>query len=359
MNDADYANDNPLNFSSTSELYGVLTLLISCVRGYLDKAAGFEDKILPTVMLGPVPTTTAEMGKKLKLDPFKKTKLMGAGGLPIGTRAGGVGAAAPFGAGFDIEFLHHHESILHRRMEICNHLVEVLQAELKKEMNRQVELVSMEADIQALVYYRMMKDMDVGDFAERGVLPGETGLSRMRGPLKAAFRREKPGEVLDPVKRQFQITRERAEAADSIMRLLETYRLVSAMDSIDYLKHTLDETMPQLAKLSAAKKAVPAAIEGLHSRKTGVLEEEASEVRGKVGSRSPSIASMGGAGGAAAGGAGIGPRGSSATGRLSAGGSAMLGSPALKGGASASLASAGGGSKLGSAAGSMTLSKRG
>lgn len=203
-------------------LYLVLHALIRGVRLELERSAAAQDDTIPRRRHG-----------------------VGAGMAKPGGPAFGVSSTINLPNNFDIDWLvRQREAMAHHR-ERCEHLLEVVAQELNHELKREVRLLKSETAAAATAARKPARsgDMSAANDPSSTSCAENTAMDGM-GVMS-------PAEL---ARMRFDIARERAEAADAIMRLLEDYQLISATETVGYLKHTLDETLPQLAAIVDARR---------------------------------------------------------------------------------------------------------
>ncbi|RYY33487.1 hypothetical protein EON62_04200 [archaeon] len=230
-----------------SELLGVLHILLKAVRELLQRLTGVTPTdLLSATRFGP---TAAALGAMPPTIPLGDTVAVNASGIRLaagrsvtGTEGGHVAmspdAMGGVGVGIDLEYLRAKRKSEETERMRCEHLMQMLGREVKAEMQRQLAL--MRAEAAGVDEKERRRRKPAGAMTDDLFLPG------LRGGV------HKPVNDGSLERLRFEAGRERAEAADEIMRVLEEYALVSAVDSVAYLKHTLDDTIPQLARIAAA-----------------------------------------------------------------------------------------------------------
>jgi hypothetical protein len=137
--------------------------------------------------------------------------------------------------GIDLDFLKAKSGEEARARDRIHQLLSLLSNELTGEMSRQLKLFNAESASRA------------GQARKKAIaaqaLKTGTGKHLRAGAYEV-------GEDADLPRVKAEAAQERAEASDAIMRLLQEYHLLSTVDTMSYLRGTIETTLPRLARLS-------------------------------------------------------------------------------------------------------------
>lgn len=148
--------------------------------------------------------------------------------------------------GIDLDFLKAKSGEEARARDRIHQLLSLLSNELTGEMSRQLKLFNAETSSRASQARKKA-------IAAQQLKTGSG--SHLRAGAYAV------GEDADLPKCKAEAAQERAEAADAIMRLLEEYHLLDTVDSMAYLRSTIESTLPRLARVAKRGKKGPVAVE--------------------------------------------------------------------------------------------------